>query len=131
MNSQLKQRIWYLIAQKKIEIRRRYAMRYMDLEGLSLKTVGDRADEAERSNALGMEHAFDEHDLIEYRILDEAEHRLEEDDFGLCEVCGDPIEVSRLLAIPETSMCLACAAEAEQKGSLRNTGFSEDKSPHP
>lgn len=43
--------------------------------------------------------------------LEEALKRLEEDeDFGLCAECGDPIPVRRLLAMPETELCVECAS---------------------
>lgn len=42
--------------------------------------------------------------------LQEALVRVEEDeDFGLCIDCGDPIPMARLKAMPETEMCVECA----------------------
>lgn len=42
--------------------------------------------------------------------LEEALKRVEEDeDFGLCIDCGDPIPMARLKAMPETQMCVECA----------------------
>ncbi len=37
--------------------------------------------------------------------------RIDEDpEYGLCEECGDPIAPARLLAMPETPLCVECAA---------------------
>ncbi|MBG0790542.1 MAG: TraR/DksA C4-type zinc finger protein [Desulfovibrionaceae bacterium] len=42
--------------------------------------------------------------------LQEALRRVDEDeDFGLCADCGDPIPMARLKAMPETDLCVACA----------------------
>jgi len=39
--------------------------------------------------------------------------RLDDDDFGLCVECDTPIPAARLLAVPESRMCVACAAKLE------------------
>lgn len=42
--------------------------------------------------------------------LQEALKRVDEDeDFGLCVDCGDPIPMARLKAMPETEFCVECA----------------------
>ncbi len=42
--------------------------------------------------------------------LKEALKRVDEDeDFGLCIDCGDPIPMARLKAMPETELCVECA----------------------
>ncbi len=41
--------------------------------------------------------------------LDRAEKGL----YGVCEVCGDPIPVARLEAMPYTTHCVKCAAKAQ------------------
>lgn len=42
--------------------------------------------------------------------VDAALARLEGGTYGSCEVCGDAIGRQRLRALPETRVCLACAA---------------------
>ena len=41
--------------------------------------------------------------------LDLAIRRIEGGDYGRCEVCGRPIALERLDALPTTSTCVACA----------------------
>ncbi len=38
-----------------------------------------------------------------------ALRRLEDEDFGLCADCGEPIPAARLLAMPESTLCVRCA----------------------
>ncbi len=47
-------------------------------------------------------------------LLQKAEHALERVDagtYGICEICGDPIPVARLDALPYVTTCVSCAAK--------------------
>ncbi len=37
--------------------------------------------------------------------------RIKEGTYGLCEICGEPIHLERLHAIPTTSVCMKCKQE--------------------
>jgi RNA polymerase-binding protein DksA len=41
--------------------------------------------------------------------LDNALQRLEADDYGRCEICGNPIAAGRLIARPTARTCIDCA----------------------
>lgn len=47
--------------------------------------------------------------------LDDALERLERGEYGVCSVCGEPIAVERLEALPTTRTCVRCAAAAESR----------------
>ena len=55
---------------------------------------------------------------VEQRIeqLEDALHRLDAGDYGVCESCEQPIDPERLEALPGTTLCIKCAREAEQDG---------------
>ena len=42
--------------------------------------------------------------------IDEALSRLDEGDYGRCEVCGEPIAPERLAARPTATRCVTCAS---------------------
>ncbi|MCK8603654.1 TraR/DksA family transcriptional regulator [Desulfoferrobacter suflitae] len=42
--------------------------------------------------------------------LEYLSEKINEPDFGMCARCGRQIPVKRLMAIPETTMCVQCAA---------------------
>jgi len=47
-------------------------------------------------------------------LLAEVEHALrkfEEGTYGLCDVCGQPIDPARLEALPQASLCLSCKSQ--------------------
>jgi len=47
--------------------------------------------------------------------LSEALDRLRSGDYGICQICGEPISAGRLQAIPEVTTCVACQDAAERR----------------
>lgn len=43
------------------------------------------------------------------RSLEVALRKAEEGDYGICEVCGQPIDPARLAILPDTKRCINCA----------------------
>ena len=57
----------------------------------------------------------------EQRLLKKIELAIEKIDtgtFGICEVCGEDIDVKRLDARPVTTMCITCKTEQEEEEKL-------------
>lgn len=48
------------------------------------------------------------------RQIDDALRKIDNENYGYCETCGEMIAVSRLIAKPESSFCLACQDKQEQ-----------------
>jgi DnaK suppressor protein len=46
--------------------------------------------------------------------LDNALRKIEEGNFGVCEVCEEPIGKKRLEARPETTLCIRCKEDQER-----------------
>ncbi|WP_036737732.1 TraR/DksA C4-type zinc finger protein [Persephonella sp. IF05-L8] len=88
----------------------------MTEEGL---TIPEELDDYARIDYT--EFILSELEDIEVEILqeiDKALQRMEEGTYGLCEVCGKPIEEKRLEALPWTTLCIEHAAEAEKTRDL-------------
>jgi DnaK suppressor protein len=51
--------------------------------------------------------------------IKEALERIEDDTFGICEMCGEEISEARLKARPVTTLCIDCKTEQEKKEKLR------------
>ena len=49
------------------------------------------------------------------QVLRHALAKFEDGSYGMCEECGQPIGVSRLLARPEARLCIACQTRAEKR----------------
>ncbi|MFC1974622.1 TraR/DksA family transcriptional regulator, partial [Chloroflexota bacterium] len=69
---------------------------------------GKREEEASES------FEFEKRLVIEQRIreqladVEHALHKFDETTYGLCDVCGQPIDPARLEALPQASLCLNC-----------------------
>lgn len=48
---------------------------------------------------------------IERDRVQEAISRIDRGEYGICELCGEPIKKERLQAIPYSSMCVKCASQ--------------------
>ncbi len=46
--------------------------------------------------------------------VDEALHKIRQDTYGLCEVCGEMISERRLEALPFARLCISCQEEEER-----------------
>jgi len=58
----------------------------------------------------------------EQRLLKKIEtalERIEAGTFGICEVCGEEIDIKRLQARPVASLCIACKTEQEEEEKLQ------------
>ena len=73
------------------------------------KRIGDGTTEAiSRLTDVGVGRSLDDADMRVIRAL----AKLEEGSYGLCDRCGKPITVGRLQAMPESVLCIDCAALA-------------------
>ena len=82
-----------------------------DLSSYTLHMADMSADTYERE--LFMDLASSEQAVL-YQI-DEALKRFEEGTYGTCQQCGKLITLSRLKAVPYTSLCISCQRVKEQK----------------
>jgi DnaK suppressor protein len=48
------------------------------------------------------------------QMIDDALHRVESDEYGVCEECGGEIAHGRLEAMPFSRLCVTCQSEFEQ-----------------
>jgi DnaK suppressor protein len=51
--------------------------------------------------------------------IDEALEKIESGNYGICEICGEEINIKRLEARPVTTMCIECKTEQEEEEKLR------------
>jgi DnaK suppressor protein len=64
------------------------------MEAISSKSINEAALEKARSTLSGLERALT---------------HIDDPDFGLCCECEEPIAPARLMALPETELCIRCA----------------------
>ncbi len=90
---------------------------------LSNDSMTDESDHAQREVSLHSSYSLIEKKTRELRKIDRLVKKvLKDQEFGICEECGDPIPAERLLIVPETNLCITCQRELEKSAQLR--GFS-------
>jgi RNA polymerase-binding protein DksA len=82
-----------------------------DLSGYTVHMADMSSDTYERE--LAMNIASSEQEVL-YQI-DDALKRLDEGTYGVCQQCNKPVTLSRLKAVPWTSLCIECQRTKEQK----------------
>ena len=90
---------------------------------VSSQASGDTADAATDSVHSEMRSQLAEKESQELTDINNALHKMETGEYGLCEECGMPIAVERLEAIPEAELCLKCQEELEEDGDYDNYSY--------
>jgi len=50
----------------------------------------------------------------EIEMIKQAIARIDNGQYGICQVCGEPISKERLEALPYSNLCIKCASKAER-----------------
>ncbi|MFC2047175.1 TraR/DksA family transcriptional regulator [Chloroflexota bacterium] len=72
---------------------------------------GKREEEAAETLELEKRLALDKRTTDLLVEIEHALHKFDEGTYGLCDVCGQPIEPARLEALPQANLCLSCKAK--------------------
>ncbi len=78
----------------------------------------ETGDEGDCSNAVSMKNTL--YDLLERDRMtlievEEALYRIEKGTYGICEMCGEEIEIERMKAKPTARYCIKCRSVVESK----------------
>lgn len=71
----------------------------------------DFAEQAIETENDEVVEALDREGKIEIAQINKALKRIDDGDYGQCENCGATIQEARLVAIPETGLCINCASK--------------------
>ena len=83
----------------------------------------DESDHAQREISTASNYGLIERKTRELKQIDRLIQKITHDEnFGICEECGEPIPIKRLLAVPETTLCVNCQRELEKMDQLRSLG---------
>lgn len=82
--------------------------------------VPDIADLGLTDNLKEFLHLLGDSKREELIKIDEALERLEEETYGLCMDCGEPVDIERLELRPHTRYCVTCKEKQEKKEDLKS-----------
>ncbi len=71
---------------------------------------GKREEEATESLELEKRLALEKRIRGQLAEVEHALHKFKEGTYGLCDICGQPIDPARLEALPQANLCLSCKA---------------------
>lgn len=81
-----------------------------NLRGISL----DEADEAAMSMKNTLDELIFEHHHKELEYIERALEKIENGEYGICEMCDEPISIQRLKAKPHARFCIICREIVEK-----------------
>lgn len=120
MNQKQRQQLLNMLLKKKEILIR-------DLESLQESSlVTDKVDEESftDTNLQSVSLGLLEHETRALHFIEVAIRKLvENEDFGLCEECGNTIQIDRLIAIPYASRCINCQSQREHQRNQNDFGY--------
>jgi len=72
---------------------------------------GKREEEATETFELEKRLALEKRLVDQLAEVEHALHKFEDETYGLCDSCGQPIDPDRLEALPHASLCMDCKAK--------------------
>ncbi len=85
--------------------------------------IGDAIDSSVEEQDRELDLLLQDRDQARLKGIENALQRMESDDFGYCDECGENISKKRLMAVPLTSMCINCQP-IEERNRLAQNAFS-------
>ena len=82
----------------------------------------DEVDQATTDTEQSMRMRLCNREVLYLRKVEEALRRIEEGTFGLCDECGEDIEMRRLEARPTATLCVNCKEDQERREVLTAAG---------
>lgn len=89
-----------------------------DLSG-SNQAYADPADRASQESEQFFTLRLRDRDRKLITKIKEAQERIEDGSYGICEACGEEISIPRLKARPVTTLCIQCKSKQEEEERLR------------
>lgn len=102
-----KQQIQQALKDKQSELLRRIQAIENDFKKGRSQDFSEQTTESENDQVLDEIHHEAKNEL---RQVNQALHRLDNDQYGYCAKCEEPIKIERLQALPYTNTCIDCAS---------------------
>lgn len=100
---------------KKYSELREQIVKTLDNSDYEVDVDGDLIDQLQGQSLVTVQNRLSKNNLMKLRAIDLALEMIENDEYGDCLECGEPIAVKRLEALPGVTICVFCAELAELK----------------
>ena len=91
-----------------------------DYLGHTIDENRDSADLANEEYENALKASSNNHQLLHLIEIDRALDKIEDGSYGLCDECTSEINIERLEAIPNASLCISCQENYEKEGLVDN-----------
>ena len=99
---------------RKEQIKRVVKDNEKEIKALSRTDASDEADHATISTDSAIEQAINNQQLTELKEIDYALFKIENETYGICEMCEEPIGLQRLKVKPQAKYCIVCREIVEK-----------------
>lgn len=106
-------------------IRVNFQLKKQEYENNSITGAKDEVDSANDNILLAADMRFSNRESLYYKKIMKTLSKVESDQYGMCDDCGEPITYTRLMARPTSEMCILCKEESERE---ENQNFFERRS---
>ncbi|MBI2345494.1 MAG: RNA polymerase-binding protein DksA [Deltaproteobacteria bacterium] len=82
--------------------------------GVDQNDLPDEVDLASTEAGQSLQLRLRDRENVLLKKIDKALQKIDEGEYGVCEICGEDIDVKRLEARPVTDLCIRCKEEQER-----------------
>ncbi len=104
-----------LLIERKEQILRNLSQTGAEMEDLKNSEINDEGDYASLCTDNLIDEAIQQQQLQELKEIDYALQKIEEGEYGICEMCGEPIKPLRLKIKPFARYCIVCREIVEKE----------------
>ncbi|NPA04378.1 MAG: RNA polymerase-binding protein DksA [Epsilonproteobacteria bacterium] len=104
-----------LLLERKRQILKNLHATISEMESLKEVEVNDDGDYASLCTDNMIEHAIQSQQLKELEEIEYALKKIEKGEYGICEMCGEPIKPLRLKIKPYAKYCIVCREIIEKE----------------
>lgn len=115
MNLKERERFKKKLLEKKEEIINKLSEVYNESKEVESGIAQDVVDKAESSYTKEFLFSLSDTDREQLFMIDEALKRIEESNYGICQMCEKNISKKRLNAVPWTPYCIECQEKEEKE----------------
>ena len=108
-----------LLLKEKMTILSEYREK-IEINDVNKTEIGDAIDSSVEEQERELDLLLQERELTRLEGIEIALNRIESDDFGYCDECGEEISKKRLLAVPLARMCINCQSNIERSRLTQN-----------
>ena len=98
-------------------IRSNFQLKKHEYENSSITGAKDEVDSANDNILLAADMRFSNRESLYYKKIMKTLSKIETEQYGMCDECGESISYTRLIARPTSEMCILCKEESEREES--------------